>query len=149
MNLVQVYEIFPTQDDCIAHLERIRWGGTPKCPYCNSIITSAVPRERRHHCNSCNTSFSVTTRTIFHRTRLPLQKWFLAISLILNAKKGISARQVGRDLHVDKDTAWRMAMKIREAMAERKQRKLLKSIVEVDETYIGGKPAKVILFKRP
>ena len=138
INIAQIYEIFPTQDDCIAHLERSRWGGTPKCPYCNSIITSAVPPERRHHCNSCNTSFSVTVRTIFHRTRLPLQKWFLVVSLLLSGKKGISARQLGRDIHVDKDTAWRMAMKIREAMAEHKQRKLLRGIVEVVKTYIGG-----------
>ncbi len=147
MNMAQIYEIFPTQDDCIAHLERIRWGGTPKCPYCNSIITSAVPRERRHHCNSCNTSFSVTTRTILHRTRLPLQKWFLVISLILSRKKWGSARQLGHDIHVDKDTAWSMTTKIREAMSERRQRKFLKSIVDVDEKYIGRKPRKGDLKK--
>ena len=81
-------------------------------------------------------------RTIFHHTHLPLQKWFLAISIVLNAKKGISARQLGRDLQINKDTAWRIAMKIRQAMTQQTQRELLTGVVEMDETYIGGKPRK-------
>ncbi|MBU0516385.1 MAG: IS1595 family transposase [Proteobacteria bacterium] len=101
-----------------------------------------MPKERRHHCNNCNTSFSVTVGTIFHRTRLDLQKWFLAVALVLNAKKGISARQLARDLDVNKDTAWSMAMRIRNAMVERNDRKLLEGVVEMDETYIGGKPRR-------
>lgn len=99
-------------------------------------------KEARHHCNNCKTSFSVTVGTIFHRTHLPLQKWFLALSLVLNAKKGISARQLSRDLEVNKNTAWRMAMQIRRAMLEIEQRHLLEGLVEADETYIGGKPRK-------
>ena len=96
--------------------------------------------EMRHHCNNCKTSFSVTVGTIFHHTHLPLQKWFLALSLILNAKKGISSRQLARDIEVTKDTAWLMQMRIRDAMIE--QGELLSGIVEMDETYIGGKPRK-------
>ena len=142
MDIVGIYEVFPTNDDCITHLEKIRWGDKPKCPYCNSLNVTPRPKEKRHHCNNCNTSFSVTVRTIFHHTHLPLQKWFLAIAIVLNAKKGIAARQLGRDLHVNKDTAWRMAMKIRDAMMERGQRELLTGLVEMDETYIGGKPRK-------
>ena len=142
MDITQIYELFPTQDDCIRHLEHVRWGDKPKCPYCTSFNTTPLPTEKRYHCNTCNTSFSVTVRTIFHQTHLPLQKWFLAIAIILNAKKGIAARQLGRDLHVNKDTAWRMAMKIRDAMVEREHRELLTGLVEMDETYIGGKPRK-------
>ena len=88
------------------------------------------------------TSFSVTVGTIFHRTRLPIQKWFLAISLILNAKKGVSSRQLSRDLKVNKDTAWRISHKIREAMRQEWHRNLLTGVVEMDETFIGGKPRK-------
>jgi len=142
MNIVQIYEAFPTEADCVSYLEKIRWGDKPKCVYCGSTRVTPVPKEQRHHCNNCNTSFSVTVDTIFHHTHLPLQKWFLAVCLVLNAKKGIAARQLSRDLQVNKDTAWRMAMKIREAMSEHKQRILLKGIVEVDETYVGGKPRK-------
>ncbi|MCD4717482.1 MAG: IS1595 family transposase [Desulfobacterales bacterium] len=142
MDIVGIYEVFPTNDHCITHLEKVRWGDKPKCPYCKSPKVTPRPKEKRHHCNNCNTSFSVTVRTIFHHTHLPLQKWFLAITLVLNAKKGIAARQLGRDLHVNKDTAWRMAMKIRDAMMEREQRIILQGLVEMDETYVGGKPRK-------
>jgi transposase-like protein len=142
MNIVRIYELFPTEADCIAHLERVRWKGTPVCPYCGSDRVTAAPAEQRHHCNNCKTSFSVTVGTIFHHTHLPLQKWFLAVSLVLNAKKGLSARQLAHDLEVNKNTGWRMGMQIREAMAERAQRELLTGVVEMDETYIGGKPRK-------
>jgi len=142
MNIVLIYEKFPTNNDCIAHIEKVKWGDTPFCPYCKSIKTSPLPEEKRHHCNNCNTSFSVTVGTIFHHTHLPLQKWFLAISLILNAKKGLSSRQLSRDLNVNKDTGWRISMKIREAMTQHDQRNLLTGIVEADETYVGGKPRK-------
>lgn len=140
MNIVEVFEKFPTQEDCIKHLEKVRWNDQPKCPYCNSFNTTVL--QKRHHCNNCNTSFSVTVATIFHHTRLPLQKWFLALSLILNAKKGVAARQLARDLKVNKDTAWRILMKIREAMRQSEQRNLLSGVIEMDETYVGGKPRK-------
>jgi transposase-like protein len=140
MNIIAIYKKFPTEADCIAHLERVRWKGVPACPYCHSTRTTAIAKESRHHCNGCNTTFSVTVGTIFHHTHLDLQKWFLAISLVLNAKKGIAARQLARDLEVNKNTAWYMGMRIRNAMFE--QGELLKGIVEMDECYIGGKPRK-------
>src|SRR3972149_5308867 len=140
MNIIQVYKLFPTEADCIAHLETVRWQGKPFCPYCSVVGNcTPMPKEQRHHCNACKTTFSVTVGTIFHHTHLPLQKWFLAVSLILNAKKGISARQLARDLEVNKNTAWRISMKIRDAMLNKDHRELLTGVVEVDETYIGGK----------
>lgn len=99
-----------------------------------------MPKESRHHCNNCNTSYSVTVGTIFHKTKVDLQIWFLALTLILNARKGISARQLARDLNVNRNTAWYMAMRIRKAMTD--QGKLLRGIIEMDETFIGGKPRK-------
>jgi transposase-like protein len=137
MNIIQVYKQFPTHADCLNHLENVRWKGKPTCPYCKSASSTPLPKEQRHHCNTCNTSYSVTVNTIFHKTKVDLQKWFLAISLVLNAKKGISARQLGRDLEVNKDTAWYMGMRIRRAMRE--DYELLNGIVEMDETYVGGK----------
>ncbi len=137
MNIIQVYKQFPTQQDCLDHLEKVRWNGEPKCPYCNSLRVTKFIKESRYHCNACNTSFSITVKTIFHKTKLDLQKWFLAISLILNAKKGMSSRQLARDIEVNKNTAWLMLMRIRRAMRE--QGALLEGIVEADETYVGGK----------
>ena len=140
MNIIQIYKKFPTQKSCIEHIEKKRWQDKAICPYCKSNRTTKMKNEARHHCNNCNTSFSATVGTIFHHTHLDLQKWFLAISLILNAKKGISSRQLARDIEVNKNTAWRIQMQVRKAMVEYGE--LLKGIVEMDETYIGGKPRK-------
>lgn len=137
MNIVQIYKIFPTHKDCLKHLEAVKWRGNPKCPYCLSINCTSLKDDIRYHCNGCNTSYSVMVGTIFHDTKLDLQKWFLAISLILNAKKGISSRQLSHDLEVNKNTGWYLLMRIRKAMLQ--DSALLKGIVEADETYIGGK----------
>ncbi len=142
MNIVKIYKLFPAEKDCLNHIENVRWHGKPQCTYCQSTKVTPMPKESRYHCNNCNTTFSVTVGTIFHHTHLPLQKWFLAISIVLNAKKGISARQLARDLEVNKDTAWRMGMKVRQAMTQQIHRELLTGIIEMDETYIGGKPRK-------
>ena len=137
MNIIQIYKQFPTQEKCIKHLETVRWNNKPICPYCKSDNSTPMAKEVRHHCNNCNKSYSVTVGTIFQNTKLDLQKWFLAISLVLNAKKGISARQLARDIEVNKNTAWYMLMRLRRAMVEYGD--LLSGIVEADETYIGGK----------
>ena len=73
---------------------------------------------------------------------MPLQKWFVAVTLMLNAKKGLSALQLSRDLRVNKNTAWRVAMQIRKAMMQFEHRQMLMGIVEMDETYVGGKPRR-------
>ena len=142
MDIIRIFEQFPTQEHCIKHLEKVRWGDTPKCPYCTSTNTAPHDKGKRHRCYDCKTSFSVTVGTIFHHTHLPLQKWFLAIMLMLNAKKGLSALQLSRDIHVNKNTAWRISMQIRKAMIQAEQRNLLTGVVEMDETWIGGKPRK-------
>ena len=140
MNIIQIFQQFPTQQDCIACLEAKRWPDKPHCPYCGSVTTA--PMQHRHRCYDCHTGFSVTVGTIFHKTKLPLQKWFLAVSLVLNARKSLSALQLSRDIEVNKNTAWRMMMQIRKAMAQRDQRDLLTGIVEMDETHVGGKSRK-------
>ena len=140
MNIIQIFDLFPTQESCKEYLEKVRWEDKPICPYCGSIHT--VKNQHRHHCYDCKTGFSVTVGTIFHHTHMPLQKWFLAISLMLNARKGLSALQLSRDLQVNKNTAWRVSMQIRKAMTQKGQRELLTGIVEMDETYVGGKPRK-------
>lgn len=140
MNIISVFKKFETNEQCIAHLERVRWKHGVKCAYCDSFHVTACPKEQRHHCNKCNKTFSVTVGTIFHHTHLPLKTWFLALALMLNAKKGLSARQLARDLEINKNTAWRITMKIREAMEY--DGELLTGIVEVDEVFIGGKPRK-------
>ena len=146
MNLIEVIERFPDQASCIAHLERIRWRGTPVCPQCGSLRIkrkneNGVGRVGRWNCHDCNASFKVTCKTVFHGTKMPLQKWFLAIALILNAKKGVSSYQLQRDLGLNQKTAWYILTRIRAEMSK-KGGALLQGIIEADETYIGGKPRK-------
>lgn len=137
MNIIQIYKKFPTQESCLEHLETVRWNNIPVCPYCKSTKQTPLKKEHRYHCNNCNTSYSVTVGTVFHKTKMDLQKWFLAISLVLNAKKGYSARQLARDIEVTKDTAWFVFMRIRKAFVDHSE--LMEGIIEADETYIGGK----------
>ncbi|MDE2439287.1 MAG: IS1595 family transposase [Patescibacteria group bacterium] len=91
-------------------------------------------------CWSCHKSFSATVNTIFHNSHVDLQKWFLLISLMFSAKKGLSAMQAARDLDMRRPTVWSMMHRIRAAMKD--DGKLLAGIVEMDETFIGGKPRK-------
>jgi transposase-like protein len=130
LEINQVYSKFPTVGECISYLEEVRWKGKPICPYCNSTRFTPLNQERRYHCHRCNTSFSVTTRTVFHRTHLPLQKWFLAISLLLGERRPLSARQLSRALKVNKNTAWLITSRIDRALNEAKQRDLLQALLK-------------------
>jgi transposase-like protein len=134
VNIVEIYRRFPTTNDCISHLERVRWQGKPICPYCKSDRTTPMESVQRHYCNSCNTTFSVTFGTIFDRTHLDLQKWFLAITL-LHAKKGLPTRQLARDIEVNMNTAWVIEMRIRNAMIE--QPELMRGIITKSECHRG------------
>ena len=144
MNLFEVFRRFPDHEACIEHLEELRWGDEPQCPYCGSFHVARkgeVDRIGRWNCHDCKSSFNVLAKTIFQKTRVPLQKWFLAISLTINAKKSISSYQLSRDLDINQKTAWYMLTRIRLEMAS-KEDVILQGIIEADETYIGGKPRK-------
>jgi transposase-like protein len=123
--------LFPLAADCIAFLEQVRWQGKPICPYCKHAFTTPLLTENRHHCNPCNVAFSVTVGTIFHHTRLPLQKWFLAIHLTAYASKKLSVRELARGVGVNKNTASRIACQIQRAWREPSQRKLLNEIISL------------------
>lgn len=141
MNLITLFKKFPNQESCIRYLEKIRWSNGVECPYCNSKkISKHIERDRkdRLQCQSCTKSFSVTVGTIFHNTHLDLRNWFYIISLMLNAKKGVSACQIARDLDIRRPTVWAIMHKIRKAMGT-EQKELLEGIFQMDETYIKTK----------
>jgi transposase-like protein len=147
MDLIKVMERFPTQETCIAYLESAKWGkNPPDCPHCGTTdvkkrTETETGRIGRWNCHDCQATFKVTHGTVFHGTKIALQKWFLAISLIANAKKSLSSCQLSRDLDLNQKTAWYMMTRIRAEMAK-KGGALLQGIIEADETYIGGKPRK-------
>ena len=140
MNLTQLSIKYNTNEKCIAHLEKVRWGDTPACLLCGSIKVSRRTQGIRWHCNDCNRDYSVLYDTIFEHSRLALPKWFQLIALMLNAKKGISAMQISRDIGVTYKTGWYSAMRVRCAMLDWGE--MLEGIVEMDESYVGGKPRK-------
>ena len=142
MNLITIFYRYPDQESCLEHLEQLRWGDDPFCPLCgdHDVARKAdTDRTGRWNCHGCKSSFNVLSKTIFCKTRIPLQKWFLAIGLQVNAKKSLSSYQLARDLQLTQPTALYMQQRIRAAMAQDEGR-LLYGIVEADETYVGGKP---------
>ena len=147
MDLFQILQKFPTEDSSYNYLEKIRWNGKVVCSHCQATHSGKRYDNFQYHCSKCRSRFSVLTKTYLHNTRMPLQKWFFAFGVIADAKKGISALQLHRNIGVSYETAFRMYHSIRDMMAEEKV-ELLEDVVEMDETYVGGKPRKPNI-KRP
>ncbi len=144
MNLITIFQRYPDHEACLEQLERVRWGDDPHCPHCGSFEVARKSdghRQGRWNCRGCKSSFNVLSGTIFEKTKVPLQKWFLAIGMMINAKKSVSSCQMARDLDMNQKSAWFMQQRIRAEMAS-EQGDLLQGIVEADECYIGGKPRK-------
>ena len=143
MNLFRVLQQFPDQQACLSHLEEVRWGDEPGCPFCHSgHVARKAEKGRlgRGNCHACKSSFNVLSGTIFAKTQIPLQQWFVAITLVLHAKKSLSRYQLGRDLALNQRSAWYMQQRIRAAMTQ--GARLLRGLIEADETYVGGKPRR-------
>ena len=145
MNLFQIFNKFPDQQSCIDYLESIRWPERTFCPHCGSAgVARKAENDRvgRWNCHDCKSSFNVLAKTIFAKTKIPLQKWFLAIGIIVNAKKSVSSYQLSRDLDLNQPSAWYLQVRIRAEMTNKQGDILLRGIVEADETYVGGRPRK-------
>ncbi len=147
MNLIDIHKTFTYDDQCTKYLAALRWPDGVRCLTCGSADvkqyvspTKKQPGRKIYQCQeqTCKEQFTATSGTIFHDTHLPLTKWFMALSIIVDAKKGISAKQLQRHLHTGYKTAWYLAHRIRKAMEETGG-PLLKGTVEMDECYIGGR----------
>lgn len=142
MNIIEISQKFPTEIDVIKHFEIVRWGKNIKCPFCSSKNIGIRNKDYRWHCKACEKSFSVTTGTKIHNTKISLKTWLYAFGLISDAKKGISAKQLERNLGIHYETAWTMSHKIREMMTIENNDVMLTDVTEIDTTFIGGKPRK-------
>jgi Transposase zinc-ribbon domain len=161
-SVIEVSQAFAKEEDCLTYLEVARWPEGVRCLKCQSdkiskfstkestrkrtkkdgtVVEAKVPARHLYQCLNaeCGHQFTVTTGTIFHDSHLALQKWFLAVALTCNAKKGLSALQLQRDLNINYRTAWYLSHRIREAMASGNATHLLTGTIEADETYVGGK----------
>ena len=140
MGAYSILNKYDTQKKCIEYLENIRWNGNITCTHCGTAGHYSQRKDTNiYHCITCNKDFTVLMGTIFEHSRLPLPKWFLIITLMLEAKKGISSTHLASNAEVTYKTAWLTAMRVRCAMIEDIE---LSGVIEADETYLGGKPRK-------
>ncbi len=142
MNIIDITNQFSNELSVIKHFEKVRWGKTPKCAYCGSTNIGKRNQDYRFNCKDCSKTFSVTTNTHLHNTRLPLKTWLYSFAIVTDAKKGVSAKQLERNIGVHYETAWTIGHKIRSLMAIENKEIELNGILEMDETYVGGKPRK-------
>ncbi len=139
-NLLDVQRCFPSEQSCIDYLIHTRWNDKPVCVHCGSDgKIYRIAGGKLLKCAECRRQFSVKVGTIFEDSPLPLQKWFFTVYVFSAHKKGVSSCQLGKDIGVRQATAWHMLHRIRESMRPKEERAQLKNIVELDETYIGGK----------
>jgi transposase-like protein len=138
MTIIELHEMFGTDERCREILERLRWPEGVICPRCKHKGHSWLEKYDRYECNACQHQFTVISGTIFQDTHLALTKWFVATYLLCESRKGMSANQIKRIIGGSYKTAWYLCHRIRAAMAEVDQ-PMLSGTVEMDETYIGGK----------
>ena len=140
MNIVSLLDRFSNDDKCKKLLEELRWPTGVCCIRCGDTGVSRIKGRAQFDCLGCGYQFSATAGTIMHDSHLPLRKWFAAIYLLCESRKGMSANQLKRTLGVSYKTAWYLCHRIREAMGNDPfEGPTLFGIVEVDETLVGGR----------
>ncbi|HET9406796.1 MAG TPA: IS1595 family transposase [Candidatus Sulfotelmatobacter sp.] len=153
LNLVSLAQHFSNEDAAREFMEKLRWPDGPVCPHCGEINNAyrlePKPSKKGTHvrkgvwkCAGCREQFTVTVGTIFEDSHIPLNKWLLAYHLLCASKKGMSAHQLHRMLKVTYRSAWFMAHRIRYTMSQEPLSSKLGGVVEIDETYVGGKRRK-------
>ena len=150
LNLFALAQHFSDEDKAREFMEKLRWPDGPVCPHCGLVgeayklepkpsLKNTHVRKGVWKCGGCREQFTVTVGTIFEDSHIPLSKWLLAYHLLCASKKGMSAHQLHRMLKVTYRSAWFMAHRIRYTMSQEPLSSKLQGIIEVDETYVGGK----------
>jgi len=138
-SILDLVKHFDTEQKCIEHLTNLRWGGNVVSPS-NKESKVYVCKGNKYKCKETGKYFNVRTGTFFDDTKIPLQKWFIALWLMSSHKKGISSHQLAKDIGVTQKTAWYMLHRLRNAFGNNSPKGLgYNNAVEADETYVGGK----------
>lgn len=153
ISLIQLFKMFPDNEAARAWFESVRWGGRPFCPHCGSenVQHGVKSGSMTHRCREkeCAKKFSVRVGTVMESSRIPLQKWAIAIYLMTTSLKSVSSMKLHRDLSISQKSAWFLAHRIREWMdAGDKSSLPLNGPIEVDETYVGGERKNMPKVKR-
>lgn len=136
----ELIEYFSTEEICTNYLARLRWNGSVSCVYCGCkkvYELNVKGRGKRWKCSECQKQFSVRVGTIFEESKISLRKWFIALYLFSAHKKGISSHQLARDLKLTQKTAWFIIHRLRKVCEP--EQNILTGVIEIDETYVGGK----------
>lgn len=147
VNLSGLAKYFSDENAARELLEQWRWPNGAACPHCGGADPyklvarkpGAKTRPGLYKCRACRKQFTVTVKTVFEDSRIPLSKWLLALHLLASSKKGMSAHQLHRMLNISYKAAWFMAHRLRYAMAEGPLGGVLQGVIEADETYVGAK----------
>jgi transposase-like protein len=135
----QLFAMIPDQETARVYLESRLWPEGTTCPTCSGQDRITSRRGGYYRCNKCKLDFTVRTGTIFERSHVPLHKWVYAMYLVVTARKGISSMQLAKEIGITQKSAWFVLQRLREACGGKMDK--LTGIVEVDETYVGGKEA--------
>lgn len=133
----ELFKMFPDQEAARIYLESRLWPEGVKCPCCGLPERITVRKNGYYRCNQCKEDFTVRTGTIFERSHVPLHKWLYAMYLLVASRKGISSMQLSKEIGITQKSAWFVLQRLREACGN--DPTMLSGIVEIDETYIGGK----------
>ncbi len=139
LTLVQIVDMFPTEESAVQWFESVVWGEERVCGHCGSLRTQHASHAKMPYwCTDCRSYFSVKTGTAIARSKVPLRKWAIAIYLCLTSLKSVSSMKLHRDIGVSQPTAWFMLHRLREAWAQESDNDDFQGPVEADETHFGG-----------
>jgi transposase-like protein len=141
LGLHEFLEKYATEAQCRQALYALRWPTRYVCPECGNTTGCQLKQRPVYQCHKCHHQTSLTAGTIFHGTKLPLKKCFLAIYLLTQGKKSTSALQLSREVGVNYNTAWKIQHKLMRVMMERERGKTLSGRIEMDDAYLGGEKA--------
>jgi len=137
LSTFQLFQMFPDEESARKYLEGRLWPDGVKCRVCGRGDNITTRKNGFYRCNHCKEDFTVRTGTIFERSHIPLHKWVYAMYLLVTARKGISSLQLSKEIGITQKSAWFVLGRLREACGGEFAK--LGGIVEIDETYVGGK----------
>ena len=137
ISVFEFMQMFPDEQKAREWFEKKRWNGNAICPYCSAEKAYKTGRIGVYQCRKCHRDFTVRTHTVMHRSHIPMHKWLYAMYCLVTARKGVSSLQLSKELGVTQKSSWFLLQRLREACDS--DDPLLGRVIEIDETYIGGK----------